>query len=266
MWFLILSGFLSCVNKIEDDPLKPYETLNEKEQFSYMEKVNHHFSYLTHLDNWKEENAKHFHFIDLDQDDDLDLIYDGWSGSEPSCVRIYLNRSEIFEKVFDYGQSVEAVKIYNNQLKYIYVKDPGCCGAYLIHETEFTFNPISDDLKYEMDKQVVYTDQTEVPEKIFVNKKDFKVVQDKYHMRLTPKIDTTDVPFHIGELESNICATYTKGASGKVLAEKADQTGRVWYFVEMDTNAIPIFSVFYDHEQYPTNYRGWMSSRYLEVE
>jgi hypothetical protein len=60
----------------------------------------------------------------------------------------------------------------------------------------------------------------------------------------------------------NIIAEFKKGTKGKALGEKIDNTGRIWWFVEIDSAFKPSNSMFYDIDN--TKLKGWMSSKYLK--
>jgi len=93
----------------------------------------------------------------------------------------------------------------------------------------------------------------------------FKVSSEKYNLRLSPEIDSTTDYFG-RDFYGNEIAEYPKGSLGYALAEKKDSSGRIWWFVLMTNNIIPIRSFYPRWEGAPIKYFsiGWMSSKYLE--
>jgi hypothetical protein len=90
------------------------------------------------------------------------------------------------------------------------------------------------------------------------------VLNDKYYLRLTPEIDTVDQVFAEDMQPDNIIAEFKKGTRGTAYGQSKDETGRVWWFVEINPNDKPVKSFFYDVNEKPTKLKGWMSSNYLK--
>ena len=93
----------------------------------------------------------------------------------------------------------------------------------------------------------------------------FEVKNEMYYLRLAPVIDNEKMNYEIN-IKGNVIAEYGLGAKGYALAEKKDDTGRIWWFVIMLNNNLPIKSMFSEGSNNENKFYsiGWMSSRYLE--
>lgn len=240
------------------------ESVSNSEKLALIESVKTEFDYLATYETWKDENLSKFHFIDLDKDGDLDLIFDGWSGGEPTCVRIYLNRNDEYHQVLDEYQIIQDLQMDDHGLSSISIEDPGCCSAYIVFNMEYTVFTSKDTMDFVLDSRTARIENTLLPSKKLGKPVRFSVENDFYFLRATPSIDTTDLWYEGRRGTDNIIAKYSKGAEGTAYGHSTDETGRVWWFVEIDPKYKPIDSHFYDFEERPTKLTGWMSSRFLK--
>ena len=56
--------------------LSKLEKIEISEKYKLMDKVKHFFYFYEEVESWTSQEAGYFHFIDLDNDSDLDLIFD----------------------------------------------------------------------------------------------------------------------------------------------------------------------------------------------
>lgn len=262
---LIIIGLLSCDNnkEIKTVDIRLLEKITKEEKLKLIGQLQPHFDYLASHDTWKEEALDDFHFVDLDNDKDLDLIFTGWSGAEPVCVRILNNKDGNYKHVFEAYQKITNLEFSDNKLSRISIHDPGCCAAYIEFDEDYSFNVNKDDFKYNLTNRTALLYPTEEPKDKFENPINFEVLNDKYYLRLTPKIDTVDQAFAEDMQPDNVIGEFKKGTKGVAYAQRADDTGRVWWFVEIDPKDKPTKSLFYDIDEKPTRVKGWMSSNYL---
>jgi hypothetical protein len=249
-------------SKSQSVDLDKLEKINEAEKIKLIQTLKPQFEYLATYDTWVSDNLKNFYFVDLDDDQDRDVIFTGWSGAEPVCVRIFVTKNNIPKKVFDAFQRIKRIEFTENRLSHLTIEDPGCCAEYILFTADYKVSTAQDDLKFDMTKRMAIIHETELPKDFFSTPIRFEVQNDKYFMRNSAQIDTVD-QYYGGELGiDNIVAEFKKGTKGKALGEKIDATGRVWWFVEIDSNFKPSNTMFYDIDN--TQIRGWMSSRHLK--
>lgn len=263
---LLLFALLDCDNADETKSvnLSELEKITKEEKLKLVDQLRPQFEYLATYDSWKEETLDDFHFIDLDNDRDLDLVFTGWSGGEPDCVKILINKNGDYKEVFKTFQKITNVQFKNNILSSISIHDPGCCAAYIEFDEDYTFDVKRDKLTYTLTNRTALLYPTEEPKDKFATPINFEVLNDKYFLRLTPKIDTVDQDFAEDTQPDNVIAEFKKGTTGTAYAERTDDTGRVWWFVETDSRYKPARSLFYDIDEKPTRLKGWMSSNYLK--
>lgn len=243
---------------------KKLETITTEEKLKLISDLEPTFAYLATYEGWQRKVLDDFNFVDLDDDADLDLVFTGWSGGEPVCVRIYSNINGKYQKVFEAYQEIVKVEFRDNKLSRVLVHDPGCCAAYIEFDEDYFFNVDKDAFDYKLVNRTALLYPTEEPEDKFNTPINFEVVNDKYYLRLSPKIDTVDQVFAEDLQADNVIAEFQKGTRGQAYAETKDSTGRVWWFVEIEPKYKPVRSFFYDIDEKPTKLKGWMSSNYLQ--
>ncbi len=204
-----------------------------------------------------------FHFIDLNKDGVNEIIYNGWTGGEGEMIHVLWENDQKFElRQTIMGRIVE-LNPSSSKAK-MTVLDYACCAGYIDHLTCFELNErlfkITNDYAYPFYK---FEDIN------LIEPVQFEVQRDPYNLRLNPEIqqnlDPNDYPFDLIQ-NQNIAAIFTTGDTGTALAEKTDETGRIWWLVVMDNAPKYPNTIFYrgnnDYELYKPI--GWMSSRYLK--
>jgi hypothetical protein len=216
-------------------------------------------------------------YTDLNGDDKIDmfLYIDGyWNGDG---IEIYINKGDYFEKVYscplfrltNIFKPATMPLTYLSTVSYRYSVWP-----YLSAYNELTI------LKSQILKNTTYFFQgTKFPEKVTMNKS-VKILNDKYNLRLTPKIYNKQVSNGLSKRQiGNIILQLAKGDKGVAYAEKKDKTGRIWYFVKMENNINKSLDEYYyidsENERSRKNKGenltidkpifGWISSNYIEV-
>lgn len=193
------------------------------------------------------------HLMDLDQDGDMDAIYNGWSGAEGEFIEFWmagpqgLIRSEVY-----WGQIRE---IYGAPNRFFMdVHQPGCCAEEWKHQALFCVTVTPDHVEVGTIKRTATAYAETEPFWVFGEPIPFEVTQATYHLRLGPEINTTDWFMDHPE-PGNSIGVYTTGAKGTAVSHATDDTGRVWWYVIMEPTS----------ETNPTYVTGWMSSRFLRV-
>jgi hypothetical protein len=202
---------------------------------------------------------KSLHFIDLNNDKRLDVIYAGTSGSAADFVVFLINNKNGYKVLYEDYTNLRELKIENNRLVYYTILDLGCCAEYRRLETKYW---IDKDLNRFQIYTRATTNYTEFPNTYFDKPIKFVVTNDIYKMRSSPIVDDTSRITY--DTISNVTSTYLKSSIGYAWAEKKDNTGRVWWFVEMEPCNNQINSKLnYTADLLPIRNLGWMSSKYL---
>ena len=198
-----------------------------------------------------EEELDKFKFIDLDMNGDFEIVYEGFSGGEPTGITILKkNSAGTYAEVFNRFGTVESLwrASIDGTVYFELIHWPCCAGnTYSLERWGY------DGTNFDLVEKLNWLGGTEFPTKLS-NPRKFKVLNDPYTLRDSPEI-----------LDDNILAAFTTGDLGYTLAERTDNTGRVWWFVLMlnnQTNDRTFYDYAYDDSYYSV---GWMSSRFVEL-
>ncbi|MDD2983014.1 MAG: hypothetical protein PHQ74_06470 [Crocinitomicaceae bacterium] len=216
------------------------------------------------------DNKDKFHLVDIDNDQINEVIYNGWNGGEGEMVVIFkLSKNQLVEVQNFYGRILAKRKNEMNQTQLL-VLDYSCCAGYVDHLQTFDFNLQTG--QFEIVKAIVKLTDTEIPKERIESKR-FEVLNTPYYLRHSPEFVSgiSDIDFEfkplVGQnIGQNIAAIYQKGDQGTVYSETTDSTGRVWWFVVMDSKPDFKNMLFYDGNNEFDDYQpiGWMSSKFLK--
>jgi hypothetical protein len=206
-----------------------------------------------------------YYIVDFDNDGDLDVINNGWSGGESDIIIFYLNKNGkfIIQKEF-YGLIKNVLK--NHEGFIFYVNAPGCCGDYEVRNYKIKCSVKEDSLEFKFQNLLIYCDNLKFPKELFDNPIKFEVQNNNYFLRVTPEINTTE-QFFPREEDGNDYLMFNKGDKGVAFAESTDKTGRVWWLVRMQPNKkYQNLEMGADEKEIIMRpyYVGWMSSKYLK--
>lgn len=263
--FLLIGLFLSTqiFSQSQRYDLSKLENIKVSDKYELMDKAKHFFAFYEEVEEWTNQEAKRFHFIDLDNDSDLDLIFDGWSGSEPMIIRLFLNiNGQFVEKMTQFIDLID-IQFSNNKLSSMHIYNPGCCMEIFGHDYFYEFNILKDSIDYWFVEHYKYHNETERPKKMLEKPIKFEVANAKYYLRITPAIDTKSW-FYPDESRGNLMKEYTTGDIGTAIAESTDETGRVWWYVIMEPKGYRTEKTNVESAFAP-KIKGWMSSRFVKV-
>jgi hypothetical protein len=236
-----------------------------------MDKVKDHFPHLVESaqysgNDWKDEFKRNFIFFDWTGDGKLDLIYTGWGGGEADYVRLFTYKNDSYNEVLTAYQRLVNVEFEGDQIKRIIFGDPGCCDAYIYFETTYDIVQINEQPQADFTNRTGIIRGTYFPTNYFDKPIRFQTTTKGYTLRSSPSVDGPAATMLYDELPGNAIGIYPNKTTGVALAEYTDNTGRIWYFVEIDPECQPDETAFYDITDLPTIVRGWMISSYLTVE
>lgn len=205
-----------------------------------------------------------FHLIDLDRDGMLDLVFEGFVGAESTFLLAFQQTSNGYKKVFSAVGRVHKFIATDPLLPYtIVVYNYGCCADITNYYRVYTPDAATGLLKYQETATIGCIDDVTTPTALLEKPIPFKVKNNHYLLRNAPAIDDAYEYSEDPDFPGNSIAAFGAGATGLALAEQTDETGRVWWFVLMDSKYTPSKSLFYNKEP-GLSILGWMSSRYLE--
>lgn len=229
-------------------------------------------------DNYQQGEPKNLtdlkgncHIVDFNNDGLNDIIFTGPTGGEEFEVNIFLNTPSGLKSVLKRNEFIKKLEFKNHRLFRIYIQDTGCCDEYI------DFNSVYE-VSYEgavPHFRVVYLtanmDHSYMPKKYFDKPIHFVVMDDKYKMRMTPNVADTvidDFSFPGRKFKTeNIIDTLVKGTKGRAIASQTDNTGRIWWFAEIDSAYKKYGHSFYEQRFDPklrSSRMGWISSRFVK--
>ena len=226
----------------------------------FLSKFDSIYNYVKNDEFYGEKYDSMFHFLHLNGDSLIDVIFEGWSGGEPYVCEFYFNTGETFELQFQALQYITQMEIEDKRLKSFKIIDFGCCAEYVHWEKQYEIK--NDTINILLKRAKI--NATIKPENYFKTPKKFIVNNASYFLRFEPEInnDTLYAPYYEGE--GNKVAEYFKGDLGIAYAEKSDSTGRNWWFVEMEPKLEFRYNIIYNSQNDRPKYLGWMSSRFVK--
>ena len=208
------------------------------------------------------------HVVDFNGDGLNDIVFNGFLGGEAEHIIIFINTGQSFAKIFNEIQKFHKIVFENGRIQKMYIQDGGCCCEYLLTNKIFNVDYSSDLPKINLISQMQYLNNSveKYPSSYFNKAIKFEVLNDKYNIRFSPVIDDTIQVGYCGELQNgNSLGKIKSGSIGYALAEKADTTGRTWWFVALHPNSEIYEEIYYDDNIKPNSYKlGWISSRYVK--
>lgn len=217
--------------------------------------------------------AKDLHFMDINGDGMLDVIFEGQGSGERRFIQLFIKIGQRFKGIFSDYQGVAKIDWDGNKMKRLYINDWGSGDDYI--ETnkiyEFTYNQ-TDAPTYKQIYQSIGINSFDAvrPDSLFDKPIRFEVLNNNYKIRSAPLIDDTGM-FHWNKNqesekgEGNSIGKLPKGTTGAALGKKTDATGREWWYVEIDETYMFDHEMLYVQNKFPTRVIGWVSSRFVKV-
>ena len=212
------------------------------------------------------------HFFDLNGDGLNDIVFDGASGGEARTIEIYINNGKNYKKVFTAYQGVAKLDWQGGRLSKIFIRDWGCCDSYLDRYKIYGVNYSDKGIpRFDQIYQGVAVSEGVVPDSLLETPLRFEVINQGYNIRSAPTKDDSSFYHWNNDGEKrlgngNSVGMLVKGARGIALAKAVDNTGREWLYVEIEEKyLLPAHDIIYNENKFPTNLRGWISSRFVRV-
>ncbi|WP_424964061.1 hypothetical protein [Ekhidna sp.] len=195
--------------------------------------------------DYKESYASHYYFIDLNEDNILDIVYNSADGADAPIVMIWIGTGDSYIRVV---RQPGLLRFWNLEK-----------GNFLIYEWAWMGEVEAKLHLYRLNgnrmgkNQTVFLHSSTLLTTPLQKISDFTVSNDNYNMRYSPRI--VNEPCEEYPDGTNYCGnqylTLNKGTKGTAISKSTDETGRIWWLAK-----IPLKS---------NNIRvGWLSSRYVE--
>jgi hypothetical protein len=229
---------------------------NQKEEL--VQKLGSRFDYIKNSKYPDRPFLDNFHVVNINGDSLIDIIFHGWSGGEPEMLNGYVNDGDSLREAFYCLQNPLNLSFENDRLKSLRIIDPGCCDAYVTEITEYDYN---DSLT--QTKNYAYIRWTQLKAES-IEPVRFRTINAPYSLRSEPEINDS-TSFRNEDFErGNLIGQLSKGTRGTAYKKATDSTGRVWWLVITEPLDSLENTIFYSSKKQPTNYIGWLSSRYVK--
>jgi len=216
----------------------------------------------------KKDLIKDLHVYDFNADGKDDLIFTGMSGGEPNEIAFILNTASGFKLVFKTFQYIWNLELDHHKISTIYIYDNGCCASYINFNKIYHADYTNKEPEFKLTYLTASVNISSFPQKFLSKPIYFETINDDYKLRLSPKINDIDTVGYGGELrKGNTIGLLARGTKGRTIATTKDNTGRIWWFVELNPESKIKESVFYEDEDSKkiAGKMGWISSRFVKV-
>lgn len=201
-------------------------------------------------EDWDSTSFENFtdyvHFLHINGDHLLDVIYSGAQCGEGILTYILLNKGNAFEIIHTNWGGVKYLHIDNNSLKSFYLIQTGCCDEIEISmSTCISFDSVNN-LRFGCLENASYYSGTDLPNTLLKWPLLGRATVNRLRIRMSPKVE--DFPYDENhEIHGNISEVLNKGSEGVVWAEEKDIEGRKWYFMQINGTL------------------GWVIAKYVKI-
>ena len=219
----------------------------------------------------KEYNVKvesllpYFHFIDFNNNGELDILFDGKIGTQ-NHVFIFMKKGDNYLVVLQQkGTIVQANLPQADNVLSLSIWHESCCGDYINAFTQHVGIVTNNTCYFNTASKSLVLKGTQLPSVRLEKPVTCRITQVT-HLRIEPRVDNERRIAGNSSWAGNSLGIYSVGATGTIYAEMRDNRNKFWYFVRMNNE-----SGSYIHSNRFTNlkeidgaenyfYYGWISS------
>ena len=130
----------------------------------------------------KEAYASHYHFIDLNGDSDLDIVYNGFDGADDKLIFVWINIDGKYHRILSEIGSVKSLQL--NKLESILLIDTPCSHEeyYGSFKKVKIYNNLAETVE-----QYTYHEETVFPSDYY-DIYSFITINERYNLRKSPVI------------------------------------------------------------------------------
>lgn len=261
----------NSLNTFERTDFSSWEVnINDSLRLKYIELFRNSTLYKTNIDLYESKYLEgNICFLDFDKDGLIDIVYEGYlNGGESEYIVAFHHSNNGLEKILEIaGYPVEVSDPKISESLHFKIKNYGCCEDVISVIESYTFAYIDLQPAFILKSKYSFMDleQCTFPENYFEKPIQFETINSRYTLRFSPEIN--DSTAYTSYIVGNGSAIYPQGSIGVALAEKIDESGRIWWFVYMKNNLKPIENNLHHGANNDQSYfsYGWLSSRYVAI-
>ncbi len=241
----------------EYDWSKIEKQLSDSEIKELINRIKPQFEYYFQRNFHRDTFIEKIHFVNLNGDDKIDLIFNGYSGGESDIIKFFIQKNSEFSKWFEIFQYPLDIKIKENRITEITTIDYGCCDSYMTTISKYKINE-----KEKLISETAFVNWTDMIG-TYIKPIRFEIINKKYYLRDSPFIDNNKEHPRFDN-KGNIIGELTKGQKGIAFKQEKDSIGTIWWLIETEPLDSLQHSYFYDNK-IKTSYIGWISSNYVKT-
>lgn len=249
------------------------QSLSKKEVKAEKRKVIRALFRTRLFEGWDDDNThyhyqwmlKGIHFVNVNGDNKVDVIYCGEFQGEGTIIIILLNDGTKYRHAFDVlGRPCKLV-YESNILKRMYIEHVGCCASNSTLLYRYRVECINSKLKFIKECESEILTNSKLPQKLLSKPYVKNIILKKVHLRSSPFLK--NYPFDdFLEQYGNRIGVLTENTPVKIIAEEEDVQGNTWYFVEVEAKYKILKTTFYSEDYYrkikkdKLCFAGWVST------
>ncbi len=237
----------------------------ERDTLSIIDFLESHISKIFTYEDFPYEPSdliKHVFLIDINNDGDKDVIYQGPTGGEPNMTVIFLKQDKNYLEVFRQYQDIFEIEFMDEKLNRLALTNPGCCADPQVVDYFYSVSYNDNKPTFKLERTIGYLSGYEKPKNNFSQEKSFTITQDNAKLRNECYELDTEHPYY-GE-SGNILTTYKKGSTGRAFAEK-NENGVFWLYVLMDKKSKFDKNYFPTFKEQPIELYGWIKKNETDL-
>jgi hypothetical protein len=205
---------------------------------------------------------KSLHFIDINNDDRTDIVFDGESNEEGRMVRVFINTGKSYKPVFSGDQGIVKMEWQNEKLSKLYMDDWSCCGDYqrTLKIYTVTYGKTNSPV-FKQVYQALTVNGAVMPDSILQKPYRITIAETGARIRTAPVEDDTSFQrWNIGQKKGsgNSFDRLPKGVKGTAVGYAKDSTGAEWFYIELDAPYRPRTYIMYLDNKFPSRMIGWV--------
>ncbi len=193
-----------------------------------------------------EHFMDYVHFVHINGDHLLDVIYSGEYCGEGVLTYIFLNKGSSYEFVYKDMGEIKHLDIQSKILKEFYIEHSGCCDDISVYAGVCTAYDSANNLRFDCKPGADYS-WVKLPSALYPNPKLGNVSVEKLTLRMSPKIENSPYDENY-EIHGNIIGTLSNKEKTTIWADEKDSKGRKWYFIQTSLTL------------------GWVMAKYIKIE